>query len=60
MNRFENAFKPPMWLTVSLLAAVVAGCGGGGDAGLSATGDSVPMAAIAQRVQGCKAVFASM
>jgi hypothetical protein len=44
MNRFENAFKPPLWLTVSLVAAVVTGCGGGGDAGLSAAG-SVPMAA---------------
>src|SRR6185295_2222213 len=45
MNQFKNAFTPPMWLTVSLLAAVVAGCGGGGDAGNSAAGDSVPMAA---------------
>ena len=43
MNRFDNAFKSPLWLTMSLLAAVVAGCGGGGDAGLSAAGAG-PMA----------------
>ena len=55
MNRFENAFKPPMWLAVSLLAAVVAGCGGGGDAALSATGRSEPMAAR-QTVAGAAAV----
>ena len=47
MNRFDNAFKPPMWLKVSLLAAVVTGCGGGGDGGLTAAG--VPQAMSARR-----------
>ena len=47
MNRFDNAFKPPMCLTLSLLAAVVAGCGGGGDGGLTAA--VVPQAMSARR-----------
>ena len=31
MNRFRNFFKPLMWFMALLLAAFVAGCGGGGD-----------------------------
>lgn len=31
MNRLESMTKPAMWSTTLLLAAIVAGCGGGGD-----------------------------
>ena len=31
MNRFESFFKPLMWIMAIVMAAVVAGCGGGGD-----------------------------
>ena len=48
MTRFENAFKPPMWLKVSLLAAFVAGCGGGGNDATTAAGGSQPMSASLQ------------
>ena len=41
MYRLANALKPPLWLRVSLVAAVVAGCGGGGDTALSAGNDSL-------------------
>lgn len=33
MNKFVNSFKPLTWLTALLLAAFVAGCGGGGSSG---------------------------
>jgi hypothetical protein len=36
MNRLENITKPMMWSTILLLAAIVAGCGGGGDGVLGA------------------------
>lgn len=33
MNRFRSFFKPLMWFMALVLAAFVAGCGGGGDGG---------------------------
>ena len=40
MNKFESLFKPLTWFMALLLAAFVAGCGGGGDGGSTATGPS--------------------
>ena len=46
MTRFDNPLSPPMWFTVSLLAAIVAGCGGGDAAiGEAATRGNSPMSA---------------
>ena len=45
MNSFKNVISPPMWLKVSLLAAFVAGCGGGGDGTPAASVSSQAMSA---------------
>jgi hypothetical protein len=37
MNKFESISKPLMWSTTLLLAAILAGCGGGGDGAPSTT-----------------------
>ncbi len=36
MNKFDSLYKPAMWSTTVLLAAIVAGCGGSSGGGLSA------------------------
>lgn len=33
MTKFQNSYKPRMWLTALLMAVFVAGCGGGGGGG---------------------------
>ena len=39
MNRLKNPDKLPVWLKVTLLSALLAGCGGGGSGSPAATGD---------------------
>ena len=44
MNRFQSLFKPLMWFMTLLLAAFVAGCGGGGVGGGGSPGVSLTVA----------------
>jgi hypothetical protein len=42
MNRFRSLFKPLMWFMALLLAAFVAGCGGGGSGGTDSSARAGP------------------
>ena len=46
MYSFEKSVKPPMSLSAVMLAALVAGCGGGGDSGPTAAGPSEGMMSV--------------
>ncbi|MDB5880940.1 MAG: hypothetical protein JWP43_818 [Ramlibacter sp.] len=56
MNRLDNSTKVPLWFRVSLMAAVVAGCGGGGGDTALSTADGGARAAPQSFAAGVAAV----
>lgn len=49
MYSFEDSFKSPLSLTAVMLAALVAGCGGGGDGGPTAAGPTESRMSVSNR-----------